>query len=165
MKNYGELQQLKGVGRVTAKALATAGFTNLATVAGAEPDELAEGLSTVNARVPCRATDLIKQAKALVNGEAHPAPIPVKRPKSRESTNGEAHSPPEEKRPKPQESTNGEATSWWGSTGLAQLLVKNIGPGLLKAPAFRSALLKRAIQHPPTRALIIRKVVEKSFDD
>ncbi len=139
MKNYGELQQLKGVGRVTAKALAAAGFTNLATVARAEPDELAEGLSTVNAPVPSRATDLIKQAKALVNGEAHPAPA---------------------EGPKPQESTNGEATSWWGSTGLAQSLVKNIGPGLLKAPAFRTALLRRAIQHPPTRAQIIRKVVE-----
>ncbi len=157
MKNYGELQQLKGVGSVTAKALAAAGFTNLATVARAEPDELAEGLSTVNAPVPSRATDLIKQAKALVNGEAHPAP--AEGPKPQESTNGEAHPAPAEG-PKPQESTNGEATSWWGSTGLAQSLVKNIGPGLLKAPAFRTALLRRAIQHPPTRARIIRKVVD-----
>ena len=141
MKNYGELQRLKGVGRATAKVLAAAGFTNLAKVARAEPDELAEGLSTVNARVPSRATDLIKQAKALVNGEAHPAPA---------------------EGPKPQESTNGETTSLLsgGSTGLAQSLVKNIGPGLLKAPAFRTALLRRAIQHPPTRARIIRKVVE-----
>ena len=29
MNSYGELQQLKGVGRVTAKALAAAGFTNI----------------------------------------------------------------------------------------------------------------------------------------
>ena len=156
MNNYGELQQLKGVGRLTAKALAAAGFTNLAKVAGAEPDELAEGLSTVNA--PSRATGLIKQAKALVSGEAHPAP--AEGPKPQEPPNGKAPPAPPES-PEPQESTNGEATSWgWESTGLAQLLVKNIGPGLLKAPAFRTALIRRAIQHPPTRAQIIRKVVE-----
>ena len=87
MKNYRELQRLKGVGRVSAEALAAAGFTSLAEVAGAAPGELADSLSTVNSPVSPRATDLIKQAKALVKGKAYRAP--AERTKRQKSTNGE----------------------------------------------------------------------------
>ncbi len=141
MKNYRDLQRLKGVGRVSSQALAAAGFTSLVEVADAAPGELASSLSTVKSPVSPRATDLIKQANALVNGQAYAAL--ADRTKGRETTNGQT-----------------TAVDSGGSRALARLLVKNIGPGLLKAPAFRTALIKRAIKHPPTRARIIRRVVD-----
>ncbi len=76
MKGYKELQQLKGVGPVTAKALAAAGFTSLTGVAGAEPNELYVTLSRREVRVSVSPEDLIDQAKALVRDKEPQVPAP-----------------------------------------------------------------------------------------
>ncbi len=123
MKDDRDIQQLQKVGAATAQALRAAGFTSLVKVATAEPDELADVLSSLRLPAPPRPEDLIAQARVLTGYE-----------------------------------TSAKAAR--KRVTLARLLVKEIGEGLLKAPAFRPALLKRIVGCPTARARIIRYVVE-----
>ncbi len=132
MKKHEELKQLKGVGPVTAKAFAAAGFTSLAKVASAEPEQLGKALSGRKVRVPANLKRVIRQANTLVRKQ----------------------------QPKTANGKKGDAPARKENSAFAQLLVKEIGAGLLKAPAIGPALLKRVIGHPPTRARIIREVID-----
>lgn len=159
MTDYEELKRLKGVGAATAKALSAAGFTSLLKVASAERDQLAEVISSLKMPAPPLAEDLIEQAQDFI-ADAQPSAIaegPDEQPFAiaDEQPFAIAESPDEQKT-----STGKAATPPRRKIVLARLLVEEIGEGLLKAPAIRSALLKRILAHPPTRARIIRNLVE-----
>ena len=126
MTDHEELRQLEGVGPVKAAALAAAGYTSLARLAAARPDELTEALASLKPPVPIPADRVIAQATALVGDEDDQATLP-----------------------------SGNRFS-----GPAQLLVQELGASLLKAPAFRSVMLKRIVSQASTRAYIARKVVK-----